>query len=126
MLASSRNPMIRNTLAALAILSALSGCAYETGIQRYSESKSKFNPPTQVMSNNIPEKDVYRTFQQGATGFVPISSIRENLEERAEKFCERQGKGMLLLGQNNSKPPYILGNFPRVEIIFATVEKPLR
>ncbi len=111
------------SVAGLALLCLLSGCAYETGVQRYTESKSKFNPPTQLMSSNVPDKDVYRLFQQGATGFVPISSIRENLEDRAEKFCTRQGKGMLLLGQNNSKPPYILGNFPRVEILFAPIDK---
>jgi len=110
---------------ALAIFLAclVSGCAYETGVQRYTESRSKFNPPTQLMSSNVPEKDVYRLFEQGATGFVPISSLREDLEARAEKFCERQGKGMLLLGQNNSKPPYIFGNFPRVEILFAPIDK---
>ena len=31
---------------------------------------------------------------------------------------------MLLLGDQTSKPPYILGNFPRIEIVFACVDKP--
>jgi len=101
----------------------IAGCAYETPVQRYSESPSKFRKPPQMMSHNYPDKDVYRIFQQGATGFVPLASIREDLELQAEKFCERQGKGMVVLGANYSKPPYILGNFPRMELIFAAVNK---
>ena len=100
------------------------GCAYETPVQRYSESASKFRKPPQMMSHDYPDKDVYRIFQQGATGFVSLASIREDLELQAEKFCERQGKGMVVLGSNYSKPPYILGNFPRMELIFAAVAKP--
>ena len=112
----------KHTILALAAM-ILVGCAYETPIQRYSESRSKFRTPPMLMSNNIPEKDIYRIFQQGATGFVPISSIRTDLEAQAEKFCERQGKVMLPLGSSISHPPYILGNFPRMELVFACVDK---
>jgi hypothetical protein len=31
---------------------------------------------------------------------------------------------MVVLGPNYSKPPYILGNFPRMELIFAAVDNP--
>ena len=75
------------------------------------------------MSNNIPEKDIYRFFEQGATGFVPISGCREDAIFRAKEFCEAQGRGMLLLGEKSLSPPYILGNSPRVEIVFACVDK---
>jgi len=115
---------MRSNLSLLLLLSLiLTGCATSTPIQRYSESKSKFNPPTPMMSNNIPEKDIYRFFEQGATGFVPISGCREDAIAQAKQFCDLQGKGMLLLGEKSSHPPYILGNFPRVEIIFACVDK---
>jgi hypothetical protein len=114
------SPILTSSLA----LILLAGCAYETPVQRYSESASKFRKPPQMMSHDYPDKDVYRIFQQGATGFVPLASIREDLELQAEKFCERQGKGMVVLGSNYSKPPYILGNFPRMELIFAAVDKP--
>ncbi len=114
------SPILTTALA----LILLAGCAYETPVQRYSESASKFRKPPQMMSHNYPDKDVYRIFQQGATGFVPLASIREDLELQAEKFCARQGKGMVVLGANYSKPPYILGNFPRMELIFAAVNKP--
>lgn len=55
---------------------------------------------------------------------MPIGALREGTEQRAAEFCARQGKGMLLLGDQTSKPPYILGNFPRIEIVFACVDKP--
>jgi len=41
----------------------------------------------------------------------------------AAKFCERPGKGRLLLGQRTSNPIPYPGNFPKAEIVFATVEK---
>lgn len=110
-------------LAALLALSFMAGCAYETPIQRYSESVSKFNPPPVLMSTTIPEKDMYRFFVQGATGYVPVSSCVEYAEAKAEKFCERQGKGMILLGQRTSNPIPYPGNFPKAEIVFATVDK---
>ena len=115
--------IVGRILMIIAALFLLDGCAYETPIQRYSESKSKFNSPPVLMSNNIPQQDIYRVFEQGATGFVPISALREDLEDRASKFCARQGKEMLVLGEQLSHPPYILGNFPRVEIVFAAVNK---
>lgn len=117
---------MKNTAAKIVSLLScllLSACAYETAVQRYSESRSKFRTPPELISHNYPEKDVYRIFQQGATGFVPISSIREDLEAQAERFAERQGKGIVVLGHNSSKPPYILGNFPRMELVFAVIDK---
>jgi hypothetical protein len=112
---------MRSTVLLLLSL-ALFGCAYETAVQRYSESRSRFSKPPELMSHNYPDRDVYRIFQQGATGFVPMSSIRQDLEDQAERFCARQGKKMIVLGSNYSKPPYILGNFPRMELIFAAVD----
>ncbi len=75
------------------------------------------------MNHNYPEKDIYRVYCQGASGFVPMSSLRSDLEDRAAKFCERQGKGMVVLGERMSQPPYILGNFPRMELVFAAIPK---
>ena len=75
------------------------------------------------MSHNYSQDRIYRVFQQGSTGFTSIETLREDVEARATTFCERQGKGMLVLGERISPPPYILGNFPRIEIIFAVVDK---
>lgn len=106
-----------------AVLALVSACAYETPIQRYSDSKSKFNPPTAQISNNIPDKYKYRFFNQGATGYVPVSSCVRYAEEKAENFCRRLDREMILLGQSTSNPIPYPGNFPKCEIIFAALSK---
>lgn len=108
---------------AAACAGLLASCATSTPIQRASESKSHFSKPIPLMSHNYPQKDVYRIYQRAATGFVTIGSLRESVEDRAEKFATRQGKGMVVLGEKISQPPYIFGNFPRIEIVFALTEK---
>lgn len=75
------------------------------------------------MSNQISPDRLFRVFEQAATGWVSISSLRESAEAKAETFCERQGQGTLVLGEQTSHPPYLLGNFPRIEIVFACVDK---
>ena len=75
------------------------------------------------MSHNYPDKDVYRVYQRGGSGFVPINAVRNAAEERAEAFARRQGRHMVVLGDKIASPPYILGNFPRAEVIFALTDK---
>ena len=100
------------------------GCATSSPIQRYSESQSHFGKPPELMSNDYPPKDVYRIFHRASTGFTSIQSIRKSAMRRADDFAQRQGKSALVLGERISEPPYILGNFPRIEIVFALVDKP--
>ena len=104
----------------------LASCATSSSIQRYSESKSAFSKGPVLMSHPYPASAVYRVYQRASTGFTSIATLREDLEARATTFCERQGKGMIVLGERISQPPYILGNFPRMEIVFAAIEKPKR
>ena len=100
-----------------------SACAIEGPIERYSESKSHFHPPTKQMSNNIPDKDKYRVFVQGATGYVPIGACVSDATDRALQFCNAQGKNMIVLGQSTSNPIPYPGNFPKCELIFAAIDK---
>ena len=112
----------------VAVLSAsllFSGCATSSPIQRYSESRSHFGNPPELMSHDYPAKDVYRVFHRASTGFTSIQSIRKAAMRRVDDFAQRQGKSALVLGERISEPPYILGNFPRIEIVFALVDKPL-
>ena len=70
-----------------------------------------------------PGNPTFRVFQQAATGFVSIQSVREDAEQRATAFCDRTGKAMESLTETTATPPYILGNFPRIEIVFDCVDK---
>ena len=99
----------------------LFGCATSSPIQRYSESESNFKNPPELISHDYSMKDVYRIYHRAATGFVSIQSIRQSAEQRAESFARRQTKAIVILGEKISRPPYILGNFPRIEIVFALV-----
>ena len=100
----------------------VSGCATSSPIQRYSQSESAFNSPPELITEEYPDKDVYRIFHRASTGFTSIQSLRQAVEQRAEDFAKRQGKSIIVLGESISEPPYILGNFPRIEIVFALID----
>jgi hypothetical protein len=107
----------------------LAGCAVSTPIQRAATSKSGFDGAVYkgesvTTGTGTPGNEAYRVFIQGATGFVSIQSVRDDAEQRATEFCGRKGKAMESLSETTAKPPYILGNFPRVEIIFDCIAVP--
>jgi hypothetical protein len=108
----------------LLIAYTFGACATSTPIRRYSESKSAFNSGPQLMSHNVPTKDIYRIYHRASSGFNSMDGLRQDVENRATDFCERQSKSMVVLGEKISQPPYILGNFPRIELVFAAVDKP--
>ena len=119
--------MLRNTIA-LAML-CLVGCAETSPIQPAATSKSHFAGAVYkgefvTTGSGTPGADAYRVFVQGATGFVSIQSVRDDAEQRAKEFCGRKKQTMESLAETTAKPPYILGNFPRVEIVFDCVAVP--
>ena len=114
---------MRSRLIVLMLTFVLLGCASSSPVQKYTESRSSFGKNPTLARREIPVSQAYRVYEQGATGFVPMASVRESAEKRAVDFCARQGKGMVALGEQMSQPPYILGNFPRIEIVFACVDK---
>ena len=115
----------------IAIISAafiLGACASSSTIQPASTSKSGFEGAAykgeeKVVAQDASGAERYRVFEQGATGFVSLQSVRETAEERATQFCDKQGKWAKTLTEHTSTPPHILGNFPRVELIFVCADK---
>jgi hypothetical protein len=121
----------KNSSRAVAILiasiGALSGCSVTSPIQSAASSKSAFEGAvykgtTVTVSPGTPGSEQYRVFQQGATGFVSVQAVRDTAEHRAKDFCGRKGKAMESISETTSSPPYILGNFPRIEIVFDCAE----
>ena len=107
----------------------LLGCASSSPIQPASTSRSGFEGAvyggeTVKISANTDGGEEYRIFHQGASSFVSVQIVREDVEARGKEFCDRKGKIMKSLQETTSKPPHILGNFPRVEIVFECIEKP--
>ena len=99
------------------------GCATSSPIQKHVGSESSFNNPTELISHDYPDEDIYQVYHRASTGFVSIQSIRQSAEQRASNFAAQQGKDFVVLGEQISEPPYILGNFPRIEIVFALIDK---
>ena len=58
-----------------------------------------------------------------AKAFEAKEAIRSGAEEIAQGFCDRKGKSMRGISETDAKPPYILGNFPRVELVFECADK---
>ncbi len=113
----------RSVSTSLFIALFLAGCAATGAIKPVASSKSDFDGAvyqgeTTVINTKSLSGEEYRVFNQGATGFVSLQANREDAEERATKFCTQKGKSMRPLRETVSKPPHVMGNFPRAELIF--------
>lgn len=61
----------------------------------------------------------YFVSKQAATGFHGLGNLRADATTEARQFCARSGRDLRVLKANESRPPYLLGNYPRVELEFA-------
>jgi hypothetical protein len=62
--------------------------------------------------------------RQAGTGFSGLGKLKAEALREADEFCAGEGKSVELLESMESEPPYVLGNYPRVEIIFRCVAAP--
>ncbi|MDA3912352.1 MAG: SHOCT domain-containing protein [Bacteroidales bacterium] len=125
--------MKKKLLVELAIglfLVGLTGCAVLPPIQPATSSKSHFE--SAVYSGELikhaeapPDVEQFRVFTQGATGFVPQSAVRSNAFGQATTFCDQRDKKMKIIEERRSTGAQILGNFPRSELVFVCLEKPI-
>lgn len=119
---------MRLSLAALLLASVfLSGCAKDSGVVLAKDSKSLFEDTVchyekSKLADDTTGGEQYRIYQQGATGYVPLSAIREDIERQATTFCENIDKKIKMLSIINS--PVSLGCPPKAELIFTCVPKP--
>lgn len=121
--------MTLNRVPVLLLMVLLAGCANTIPIQPVSTGKSGFDDAvfsgeTINLESAEPGVEQYRTFHQAATGFVSLASLRASVEKNTDDFCARKGKVVRGISETSSKPPYILGNFPRLEFVFQCVDKP--
>jgi len=114
----------------------LVGCAISGPIQSVQSSNSGFEGATYPGITRIivddpaelekyPLHEQYRVFEQSATGYGSIPEARDQAEPRAKDFCRSKNKVMKTIKEITSTPPHILGNWPRIEIIFVCVDRPL-
>lgn len=108
----------------------ITGCSSISPIEKENESESHFKDAVYegkefYTSEEDVEGDRYRIFHQASTGFSGTSGIRRSAENRAKNFCKKMDSAnkMIKLAEHTASPPYILGNFPRIEIIFVCANK---
>ena len=115
--AESKVPMKPCVL--LLALCILSACSVSSPIEHVGSGKAYFRHPTKLKANNYSDKDIYRVFEQGATGFVPVPALRAACMDRAEEFCQKQGRSLDVLGEQTKATiptPFV---WPAVELVFA-------
>lgn len=118
------------TLRAAALLISvglLSGCAVSSTIEKADTGKSEFEGAifggkTSQINAPIPGAEKHRIFHQGSTGFISVETIRNSALKRADAFCAQSDKRPHLIQETTSTPPHILGNWPRIEIVFSCIK----
>jgi hypothetical protein len=78
----------------------LVGCAVTAPILPAAASKLSFDRAVYKGTNvkvheATPGREAHCVFQQGATGFVSIQSVRDDAEQRANDFCECKTGGVM-------------------------------
>jgi hypothetical protein len=67
--------------------------------------------------------DTYSISKQATTGFTGLGKLRADAMRDAYKQCSKAGKSVEVTHTDKSHPPFISGNFPRVDITFRCVTK---
>jgi len=55
---------------------------------------------------------------------VSLQTVRAGVQKVATEFCSRKAKIYRGVSETAAVPPFILGNFPRVELQFECVDAP--
>jgi hypothetical protein len=63
-------------------------------------------------------RDTFLIARQAATGFSGLGNLKAQAIADGVAHCGAQGKEFQIVRTDESRPPYILGNFPRTEITF--------
>ena len=78
---------------------ALAGCAANSGVA--------------PMGN-----DTYMVSRQAATGFTGMGTLKADALREANQYCVAKHQSFRMIQATESAPPYILGNYPKVEVEF--------
>lgn len=93
---------MKRILTACALAMLLAGCAADSGIVRMGP-------------------DTYMVSKQAATGFSGLGSLKADALREAYAQCSQAGQAVQVVSDQESHPPFIFGNYPRVDITFRCV-----
>ncbi len=60
----------------------------------------------------------YFVSHQGASSFSGMGNLRADALRDAAAHCRAQEKAVIVVEERQSDPPYILGNYPRIDLTF--------
>jgi hypothetical protein len=63
--------------------------------------------------------NTYVVSRQAATGFGGMGNLRAEALQEAGAACTKQGKTLRVVSEKEAPPPYLLGNYPRIDVTFA-------
>jgi len=67
-------------------------------------------------------RDTFVVSRQASTGFSGLGTLKTEAFEEASEYCEELGKSLQVVSASESKPPYVLGNFPKAEVQFMCLD----
>ena len=67
-------------------------------------------------------ENTYTISNQAATGFSGLQDIKTETYKEAAIFCKQKNQDFKVINLNTTKPPYILGNYPRVDLQFQCIK----
>lgn len=116
--------LIKSAVAVAVVLTA--GCATATPVMKADESQSGFQGAVYEgeiyqVNADTPGSTKYRLFHQGSSGFTSVESVKISATKEMEGYCAKSGTVPEIITEQSSKPPHILGNFPRVEFVFVCI-----
>jgi hypothetical protein len=70
-----------------------------------------------ILKVNKDNAEQYKIFQPSL--LEDEAEVRKSAIDKANKFCTKSNGKMVVISERTNKPPYIIDNFPGIEIIFA-------
>ena len=62
--------------------------------------------------------DTFLVARQAATGLSGLGNLKGEALQEADQYCVSRKMSLHVVGARETQPPYILGNYPRVEVQF--------
>ena len=63
----------------------------------------------------------YSISNQASTGFSGMQDIRADAYKEASLHCKNLNKNFEVITNEETKPPYIFGNYPRINLTFKCI-----
>jgi hypothetical protein len=63
-------------------------------------------------------QDSFMVSKQASTSFPGLGNLKADVVKYASRYCESHGKTLQITNETESRPPFILGKYPRAELRF--------